>query len=472
MFEGYCAQSKGDNSYLVYRKFIIQSPTREHSLLLFTSKKLKRIFDMSGGVYGGDEVGALVFDVGSYSIRAGFAGEDTPKAEIPSHVGLVEEVEAMAAMETEDSKPSITDKKHYIDTVNLKVARKSMDIVSFLKDGMIDNWDVFEKVVDYAYTKHIKTESHYHPVMMSEPAWNSKAKREKLTELMFEKYNLPAFFLCKNSVLSAFANGRSTALILDSGATHTSAVPVYDGYVLQHGIVKSPLAGDFITIECKKLMEEQDIEVVPPYMIKSKEEVKEMSKANWQKRDVPSVTKSFHNYMVKDVFQDYAASVIQVSDTPYDSSTAESMPTMHYEFPNGYNQDFGAERFRVCEGLFDPSVIKDVPGNTMLGVGHVVTTSVGMCDIDIRPSLYSSVIVVGGNTLVGGFTDRLNRDLSSKTPPSMRLKIIAASSSSERRFSSWIGGSILASLGSFQQMWISKQEYDEGGKGCVERKCP
>ncbi|XP_046367678.1 actin-like protein 6A isoform X1 [Haliotis rufescens] len=455
---------------------------------------------MSGGVYGGDEVGALVFDVGSYSIRAGFAGEDTPKAEIPSHVGLIEEVEAVASMETEDSKPSIADKKHYIDTVNLKVARKGMDMVSFLKDGMIDNWDVFEKVVDYAYTKHIKTESHYHPVMMSEPAWNSKAKREKLTELMFEKYNLPAFFLCKNSVLSAFANGRSTALILDSGATHTSAVPVYDGYVLQHGIVKSPLAGDFITIECKKLMEELDIEVVPPYMIKSKEEVKEMSKANWQKREVPSVTKSFHNYMVKDVFQDFAASVIQVSDTPYDTSTAESMPTMHYEFPNGYNQDFGAERFRVCEGLFDPSVIKmpsfghyvylrcpatsmgkksqdtslskDVPGNTMLGVGHVVTTSVGMCDIDIRPSLYSSVIVVGGNTLVGGFTDRLNRDLSSKTPPSMRLKIIAASSSSERRFSSWIGGSILASLGSFQQMWISKQEYDEGGKGCVERKCP
>jgi len=108
----------------------------------------------------------------------------------------------------------------------------------------------------------------------------------------------------------------------------------------------------------------------------------------------------------------------------------------------------------------------------MLGIGHVVTTSVGMCDIDIRPSLYGSIIVTGGNTLIQGFTERLNRDLSAKTPPSMRLKVISANGTVERRFGAWIGGSILASLGSFQQMWISKQEYEEGGKGQVDRKCP
>ncbi|KAH8035332.1 hypothetical protein HPB51_004573 [Rhipicephalus microplus] len=79
----------------------------------------------------------------------------------------------------------------------------------------------------------------------------------------------------------------------------------------------------------------------------------------------------------------------------------------------------------------------------MMGVAQVVTTSVGMCDIDIRPSLYGSVTITGGNTLLQGFTERLNRDLSAKTPP-----------------------------GTFQQMWISKQEYDEGGKSQVERKCP
>ncbi len=65
--------------------------------------------------------------------------------------------------------------------------------------------------------------------------WNVRAKREKLTEIMFEKYNVPAFYLVKNAVLAAFANGRSTGIVVDSGSTHTSAVPVYDGYVLSQG---------------------------------------------------------------------------------------------------------------------------------------------------------------------------------------------------------------------------------------------
>lgn len=427
---------------------------------------------MSGGVYGGDEVGALVFDVGSYSFRAGYAGEDSPKAELPSTIGVVDDPDI--PMETDENTLKQTDnKKYYIDTNMIKVPRKGMEMTTFLKDGMIENWDTFEQVMDHVYSRHIKSESQLHPVLMSEPAWNNRGKREKLTELMFEKYNVPAFFLCKNAVLSAFANGRSTGLVLDSGATHTTAVPVYDGYVMGQAIVKSPLAGDFITVECKKLLEELNIDVIPPYMISAKEAVGDRASPKWKKKDLPEVSKSFHNFMVKDVLQDFAASVLNVMDMPYDHAQAETMPTSHYEFPNGYNQDFSSERFKICEGLFDPSIIKDLPsGNSMLSAGHVVTTSVGMCDIDIRPSLYSSVIVVGGNTLLQGFTDRLNRDLGTKTPPSMRLKIVSATGSAERRFSSWIGGSILASLGSFQQMWISKQEYDEGGKSCVERKCP
>lgn len=396
------------------------------------------------------------------------------EAEIPTHMSVIDDPDV--AMETDDTEKSIKgpSKKYYIDTGAIKVPRKGAEISTFIKDGMIDNWDMYEELMDHIYNKSIKSESNLHPVMMSEPAWNVKGKREKLAEIMFEKYNVPAFFLCKNAVLTAFANGRSTGLVLDSGATHTSAVPVYDGYVIQQAIVKSPLAGDFISMEIKKLMEELEIDVVPPYQIKTKEPVGFMEEAKWKKKDIPEVTKSYHNYMVKDVYQDFAASVVQVMDTPYEKSSADTMPNIHYEFPNGYNQDFGYEKYKVCEGLFDPSIIKDLPsGNTMLSVGHVVTTSVGMCDIDIRPSLYSSVIVTGGNTLLQGFTDRLNRDLSTKTPPSMRLKIISGTTgSAERRFSSWIGGSILASLGSFQQMWISKQEFEEGGKSCVERKCP
>lgn len=105
-----------------------------------------------------------------------------------------------------------------------------MEIQTYMKDGMIDNWDLFEKVLDYTYAKVVQSESEYHPVLFSESASNVRTNREKLTELMFEKYNVPAFFVVKNAVLAAFANGRSTALVVDSGATHTSAVPVHVSY--------------------------------------------------------------------------------------------------------------------------------------------------------------------------------------------------------------------------------------------------
>uniref|UniRef100_A0AAQ6ANB0 Actin-like 6A n=1 Tax=Amphiprion ocellaris TaxID=80972 RepID=A0AAQ6ANB0_AMPOC len=378
------------------------------------------------GVY--DEVGALVFDIGSYSVRAGYAGEDCPKADFPTVIGVtLDREDGSTPMETDGDKGKQSGTTYYIDTNQLRVPRENMEVMSPLKNGMSE----------------------------------------------YSHYNIPAFFLCKSAVLSAFANGRSTGLVLDSGATHTTAIPVHDGYVLQQGIVKSPLAGDFMSMQCRELFQELSVEIIPPYMIASKDPVREGSTASWKKKEkLPQVTRSWHNYMCNCVIQDFQASVLQVSDSPYDEQVAAQMPTVHYELPNGYNCDFGAERLKIPEGLFDPSNAKGLSGNTMLGVGHVVTTSVGMCDIDIRPGLYGSVVVTGGNTLIQGFTDRLNRELSQKTPPSMRLKLIANNTTVERRFSAWIGGSILASLGTFQQMWISKQEYEEGGKQCVDRKCP
>ncbi|KAF0308053.1 Actin-like protein 6A [Amphibalanus amphitrite] len=434
---------------------------------------------MSGGVYGGDEVGALVFDLGHYSLRAGYAGEEAPKSEIPATVGVLEEATTAAQIGTPmevDSAAGNKDaaapkRKYYIDTNALHVPKKDVEAVSYMKDGMIDDWDLFENVLNYAYSQCIKSDSELHPVLMSEAPWNHRGRREKLTELMFEKYNVPAFFLVKNAVLAAFANGRSTALVLDSGATHTSAVPVHDGYVLTQGIVKSPLGGDFLTAQCRQFFAQNDIEVIPPYMIGGKEAVKDYEKAKWTRRpNLPEVTKSWHDYMVNEVVQDFQQSILQCVDE-YSEETISQMPSVPYEFPNGYHQDFGSERFKIPECLFDPSNIKGV-GSTMLGMGNVAHNAVSMCDADLRPNLYGNVVVTGGNTLLQGVPERLNRDLSRKTPPNMRLKLISAQGSSERRFGAWIGGSILGSLGSFQQMWISKQEYEEGGRSQVDRKCP
>lgn len=108
----------------------------------------------------------------------------------------------------------------------------------------------------------------------------------------------------------------------------------------------------------------------------------------------------------------------------------------------------------------------------MLDLPHLVTNAVTMCDPDVRSSLYSNISIVGGNSYFLGLVERIHRELSHMIPQAMRMKVHIPPSLNERRFSSWIGGSILASLGSFHQMWISKQEYDESGKFIIDRKCP
>lgn len=426
---------------------------------------------MSGGEYAGDDVGAIVVDIGSNTTRVGFAGEDTPRADIPSVVGIVEN-----KVIDGEGKENL-EKKYYLDTTYINAVRGNMELKTFLQDGMIDDFDLFEKMMDHIYSQHIHVKTaEENPVLMSEASWNVRSKREKICEIMFEKYKVPAFFLVKNSMLAAFGNGRSTGLVLDVGAAHASAVPIQDGYVLQQAIVREPIGGDYITNLCKGYFEHRKIDIVPPYLVASKQQFKEDETPKWTpKQNIPPLTESWKNYAIKRVIQDYQSSVLQVStDSPYDKSTASTYPIVHHEFPNGLNFESSSERFLIPEKLFNPHETGDgIPDTTnTLDMAQLVTTSVGMCDIDLRAALYGTLIVTGGSSLITGFTDRLQMELSSKIPPSMRLKLYHTSQAAERRFGAWIGGSILASLGTFQQMWISQSEYRECGKAQVDRKCP
>jgi actin-related protein len=106
--------------------------------------------------------------------------------------------------------------------------------------------------------------------------------------------------------------------------------------------------------------------------------VKDAEPAKWTKRsNLPEVTKSWHDYMTKEVVQDFQSAILQVSDSPYDEEYVSNIPQVAYEFPNGYRNEFGLERFKISEALFDPHKIRVPNANTMLSVAHVLTTSVG-----------------------------------------------------------------------------------------------
>jgi len=135
-----------------------------------------------------------------------------------------------------------------------------------------------------------------------------------------------------------------------------------------------------------------------------------------------------------------------------------------YEMPDGAILKIGNERFRCGEALFKPSMI----GVEADGVADLTYKSIMKCDVDIRRDLYNNIVLSGGTTMLPGIAERMTKDVQALAPSSIKVKVIA---SPERKYSVWIGGSILGSLSTFQQMWVTKEEYNESGAGIIHRKC-
>jgi len=135
-----------------------------------------------------------------------------------------------------------------------------------------------------------------------------------------------------------------------------------------------------------------------------------------------------------------------------------------YELPDGNIITVGSERFRCPEVLFQPSFV----GKEASGIHDTTFQSIMKCDVDIRKDLYANVVLSGGTTMFPGIGERMTKELTALAPSTMKIKVVAPP---ERKYSVWIGGSILSSLSTFQQMWISKGEYDESGPTIVHRKC-
>jgi len=256
---------------------------------------------------------------------------------------------------------------------------------------------------------------------------------------------------------------------VDSGADMTVVTPVHDGYVLQKPIARSYLAGNKITDILFSLIHPrlQSIgEIRPKYLISKKQH-----KGKWEITVIPRLnpTTSFHNYQVRLILTDMKETVCRVSEDQYEESASVSVQS--YELPDSTVIHLDKERYRLTEYLFQSNI--QMGPTPSMSIQDMVLGSISNTDADIRKELFSGIVVTGGNTLFKGFAERLQKEIQSRSPPQMyKVKLIAPSDSAERRFSSWIGGSILGSLGSFHQMWMSKQEYDEVGKGLVNIKCP
>ena len=275
-----------------------------------------------------------------------------------------------------------------------------------------------------------------HPVLLTEAPLIPKANREKMTQIMFETFKVPAMYVAIPAVLSLYATGRTTGIVVDSGFGSAYIVPIYQGHYLPDAVLRKDVGnGNDLTCYMVKLLTERGY----------------------------SFTTSAELEIACDIKEKFCYVALDFKEELGTASKRDGFEKS-YTLPDGQEITIGDEQFRCPEPMFDY-----VLSRKAIPIGENTYYSITKCDKEIRDELFSNVVLAGGNTMFPGFGDRLRKELSAiESSSSRKVEVI---SPPDRQCSGWRGGSIMAALPTSKEIFITKQQYDESGPSVVHTKC-
>lgn len=356
----------------------------------------------------------LVLDNGSGMLKAGFSGEPAPKCIIQNLVGRPKHERSMVGSLDGD----------YLVGTDAESNRGLLKLRYPMEHGIIDHWDDMERVWQYVYTQEISVSSEDHPVLLTEAPLNPRQNRARAAEILFETFNVPAVYFSIQAVLSLYASGKTTGLVLDCGDGVTHAVPIVQGFSINSAIKRSDVAGRDITDFLQLLLRKQGIKLLTSA---EREIVREIKERCCECR------------------------LESGSNGGTDMNDAQKTP---YTLPDGQKILLGEELKRASEALFRPMII----GLEDLGCHELIGESIKRTDTDLRGGLYQNIVLSGGSTFLKAFPQRLLGELKQLAPPSTKLRIFAPP---DRKISPWVGGSILAGLSTFRSLWVTYDEWQD-----------
>eukprot|EP01083_Nonionella_stella_P268117 906138_1 len=380
-----------------------------------------------------EESTSIVIDVGSYATKAGFCASDSFQ---------------------------IYACRHDIEFIENKYP---------IGDQGEIHWHQWTSLLHDILYRKLRVQPEECPILMTEPPLNPKVNREKVTQIIFENFNVPSFYLGIKSVLGLYAYAKTTGMVIDSGYDRTYFVPVYEGYALPERIEKIPVGGKHVTERLMKYL---------PF----------------KSPDKSMIISGFYNDLQRfrggiamndDAFVNLTNAYFGRNTTIFDIADVIKRKygsIMDYGLGNRcYLPDETGEEYQIAK-LPDGTCIEIQKKHLMECVEETMFSKQGYyqchfgevwgrvqmkCDCDIRRELRENTVLVGGNTLFPQMEKRMSEEMRHRGP----VEIHRCYGKEEREFMSWIGGSILASLNTFHDMWICADEYEESGAGIVHRKC-